>query len=175
VTSFIVPAELHKRFREDLDGGPEGAGFFLGDYLTESRAFRLREWRAIPESGFQSRSDFHLVLRDDVRAEIIKWAWDEGASLVEAHSHRLGEAQFSWSDLLGLEEWVPHLWWRLRGRPYGAIVVGDGGTLDALAWIEAADVPEQVATLEIAGERPIRATGRTLARPAHRRELHGGR
>lgn len=174
MTSFIVPAELYRRFREDLDGGPEGAGFFLGDYLPESRALRLREWKAIRESGFESRSDFHLVLRDDVRAAIIKWAWDGRASLVEAHSHRLGEAQFSWSDLLGLEEWVPHLWWRLRGRPYGAIVV-DGGTLDALAWIEAADVPEQVATLEIAGKRPIRTTGRTLAQLAPRREWHGGR
>lgn len=113
------------------------------------------------------------MLSDEMRAEIIRWAWAEEASLVEAHSHAFGPAQFSPSDLEGLEEWVPHLWWRLRGRPYGAIVVADG-TVDALAWIEGADVPEQIVTLEIAGEGSIPATGGTLAQLAAWRERRGG-
>lgn len=166
---FIVPADLYDRFRLDLNAQAEGAGFFLADYEADTRALRFRDWRVVLESGFESRSEFHLVLRDEVRAEIIKWAWDMGASLVETHSHRFGDAQFSWSDLKGLQEWVPHLWWRLRGRPYGAIVL-DGETLDGLAWVEDARIPEQVAELEITGKGSVRATGRTLAGLAKRRE-----
>jgi proteasome lid subunit RPN8/RPN11 len=173
MASFIAPRELYRQFRTDLSGGLEAAGFFLADYLPDARSFRLREWRAVPPSGFESRSEFHLVLRDDTRAEIIKWAWDEGASLVEAHSHHHGEARFSPSDLRGLGEWVPHLWWRLRGRPYGALVV-DGETLDALAWIEGASTPAQVARLKIDGDGSIRATGRTLADVARRGGQRGG-
>lgn len=173
MASFIVPADLYLRFCEDLDGRTEGAGFFLADYDPNGRAFRFRGWRAIPESGFESRSEFHLVLRDEIRAEIIKWAWDERASLVEAHSHRLGEAEFSWSDLDGLRDWVPHLWWRLRGRPYGATLL-DGGTLDALAWVEDAETPEQVEALTVVGRGPIATTRRTLARLAQGRERRGG-
>ena len=133
----------------------------------------MREWRAVTSDGFESRSKLHLVLRDNIRAEIIKWAWDAGASLVEAHSHDLGVATFSPSDIHGLEQWVPHLWWRLRGRPYGAIVV-DGDTLDALAWIEAAEEPEQVVSLVLDGDASIAATGRTLtALPKRAGGIHG--
>lgn len=171
---FVIPADLYDRFRRDLNVRAEGAGFFLADYQADARALRFRDWRIVPESGFESRSEFHLVLRDEVRAEIIKWAWDMSASLVEVHSHRFGNAEFSWSDLRGLQEWVPHLWWRLRGRPYGAIVL-DGETVDALAWIDDAGMPEQVAGLEIVGQGSIRPTGRTLAQLGKRRGLRSGR
>ena len=81
-------------------------------------------------------------------------------------------ASFSLSDISGLEQWVPHLWWRLRGRPYGAIVI-DGETLDALAWIEGADEPEQVVSLVIDGDGSIAATGQTLAElPKRARRIH---
>ena len=58
-----------------------------------------------------------------------------GASLVEMHSH-IGPwpAGFSYADRLGLQETVPHMWWRLKKRPYLALVVtncsfdaGEGG------------------------------------------------
>jgi hypothetical protein len=69
----------------------------------------------------------------------------------------------------GLREWVPHLWWRLRGRPYGAVVV-DGDTFDALAWVASADRPEYVVGIELDGGGLLSATGLTLdAKPAPRR------
>jgi hypothetical protein len=99
-----------------------------------------------------------------MRPQIIKWAWDAGASLVEAHSHGdTGTACFSPSDLCGLQEWVPHLWWRLRGRPYSAIVTTDK-TFDAIAWIDDPDRPEQVHHLEIVGDGKRTATALTLPR-----------
>jgi hypothetical protein len=171
VVVFSVPADIYERFRADLDAGPESAGFFLAEFEPKARAFRLREWRSIPPDGFESRSSFHLVLRDETRAEIIKWAWDSGDSTVEAHSHGFGIASFSPSDIHGLEQWVPHLWWRLRGRPYGAVVV-DGETVDALAWIDEPRRPDQVGSLAIDGHESIAATGLTLAGPrAHARRV----
>jgi hypothetical protein len=101
VARFVVPADLYGRFREELNARAEGAGFFLANYEHDARALRLLDWRVVPDSRFESRSEFHLVLRDEVRAEIIKWAWDMGASLVEAHSHRFGEAEFEPPRVLG--------------------------------------------------------------------------
>jgi hypothetical protein len=162
-------ADLHRHARQHLASQVEAAGFFLADYRAEARQFRLRQWRPVPASGFESRSDHHLVLADDFRAEIIKWAWDSGSSLVEAHSHDFGIARFSPSDMSGLREWLPHLWWRLRGRPYGAVVV-DGDTFDALAWVASADPPEHVVGIELDGGGFLPATGLTLgAKPAPQR------
>jgi hypothetical protein len=157
----VASREIYRLMRVDLKEA-EAAGFFLADYAPAARSLHLREWRAIRADGFESRSNFHLVLRDDTRAEIIKWAWDSGASLVEVHSHDFGLARFSPSDLDGLEDWVPHLWWRLRGRPYGAIVI-DGETIDALAWIDDDHTPEQVIDLTVEGGEVVASTELTLA------------
>jgi hypothetical protein len=146
---LVADGRLYETFQHHLNDGPEEAGFFLADYEPTARSLALHTWRPIPPDGFEGQSDFHLTLRDDVRADVIKWAWDSDACLVEAHSHRPGRpASFSPSDVLGLDEWVPHLWWRLRGRPYAAIVVA-GDTYDALAWIDGGNVPEQVDHLSV--------------------------
>ena len=155
--------------RRHLAARPEEVGFFLAHYDLARRSFELRFWRPIPPEGFESRSDFHLTLRDEVRADVIKWAWDNDACLVEAHSHLdAGLASFSPSDISGFEQWVPRLWWRLRARPYAAIVTA-GETFDALAWIEGASDPEQVRHIEENGQVHL-PTGRTLPRLAARRE-----
>jgi hypothetical protein len=159
-----APADLYCELRGHLTGRIEQVGFFLADYDPGRRAFLLREWRPVPPEGFEIQSEYHVALTDEMRPEIIKWAWDAGASLVEAHSHGdTGTACFSPSDILGFEEWVPHLWWRLRGRPYAAIVTV-GETFDAIAWIDGTGQPEQVNCLEIEGEEKLTATARTLPR-----------
>jgi hypothetical protein len=124
----------------------------------------------VAPTGFEAQSAVHVSLRDETRAAITKWAWDAGRSLVEAHSHGdAGSAEFSASDLCGFAEWVPHLWWRLRGRPYAAIVTA-GETFDALAWIVAPQQPEQVRAVDITGRGRLIASGRTLATRARRAE-----
>jgi hypothetical protein len=52
------------------------------------------------------------------------------------------------SDLLGFEEWVPHVRWRLQGRPYAALVCA-GETWDALAWRQSTRTPEPIGAIEI--------------------------
>jgi len=121
-----------------------------------------------------SRSDRHVVLHDEVRPRLIATASARGLSLVEAHSHGArGYAAFSATDLVGFEEWIPHLWWRLRGQPYAALVAA-GDRWDALAWIDGPRDPRPVAEIEIAGHTgttrivPTSATFWSLRRRALR-------
>ena len=160
---LIIGSGLCSSSRQHLARRPEEVGFFLANFDAGARALELHTWRAIPPEGFEAQSDFHLTLRDDVRADVIKWAWDHNACLVEAHSHLPdGPASFSPSDIWGFEQWVPRVWWRLRGRPYAAIVTA-GDTFDAVAWIEDAETPEQVEQIVVDGETHS-PTRRTLPR-----------
>src|SRR5207253_2261676 len=96
--------------------------------------------------------------------DLIKWAWDRDACLVEAHSHPRGDpARLSPSDFHGLAEWVPHLWWRLRGRPYAALVFGDA-TVDGLAWVDGAGRPEPIRELHTTDGRSVFCTGLSFER-----------
>src|SRR5205823_8524054 len=98
--------------------------------------FRPADSYLAQRSDFDVHAAFHVALTDEARAQIIKQAWDSGTSLVEFHSHPhdCSRTMFSPTDLLGLEQFVPHCWWRLRGRPYLAVVVAHQ-SFDALAWI----------------------------------------
>jgi hypothetical protein len=168
-----IEGELYQAARDHLASGPEQAGFFLAAYVVETRTFVLRDWRAIPASGFEIRNDYHLTLRDEVGGEAIKWAWDAGACLVEAHSHGpAGAAGFSPSDVWGLDQWVPQVRWRLRRRPYAALVTA-GGSFDALAWIDESETPEQITHLAVDGQVYL-PTRRTLPAWPDLREHPGG-
>lgn len=141
MSALLIPAGLYAELQSHLRGRIEQAAFMLADRRSGDGAFQVRELRRVQSEGFDVQTSFHISLRDPTRAELIKWAWDSGACLVEAHSHGdRGLARFSPSDLAGFDEWVPHLWWRLQGRPYAAIVTA-GETFDGFAWIEAADRP----------------------------------
>jgi hypothetical protein len=172
VTAMIVaPDELYCAAREHLRGHIEQVGFFLADFEAEDSAFVLREWRPMPPEAFEYQSAYHVTLHDEMRPEIIKWAWDAHACVVEVHSHGdEGTAWFSPSDLYGFDEWVPHVRWRLRGRPYAAIVTA-GDSFDALAWIGDGKDPVQVTTLEVDGVTHT-ATARTLPRLFESEERH---
>ncbi len=112
------------------------------DIVNAATVFRCMEWFPVPPGGFASRSLFHLELTDATRATVIKRAHDLGASLVEFHSHTgRWPARFSPSDQAGFDEFVPHVWWRLKGRPYLAVVVVADG-FDAFAWLADPRSPE---------------------------------
>jgi len=124
----------------------EEAAFLFARFDVKDAAgsFECIEWTPVPPSGFLSRSAYHLELTDEARASAIKLAHDLGASLVEFHSHTgRWPAQFSPSDRAGFSEFVPHVWWRLKGRPYLAIVVARSG-FDGLAWTIDAKTPQRL-------------------------------
>jgi len=144
---------------------PTGADFERAAFVFASASatgddvlFREVEWLLVNQDGLSASSDVYLELSDETRAFIIKRAHDLGASLVEFHSH-LGAwpAAFSSSDRMGFQEFVPHVWWRLKGKPYLAIVVAASG-FDGLAWITNPNTPAALDGLVI-GKRCLRPTG----------------
>ncbi len=134
---------------------------------AEDRETRLEitliEWEPIYPQDFAYHSELYLELGDKKQGQIIKKAHDLGACLVEWHSHPLfWPAAFSSSDLLGFKEFVPHVMWRLKGRPYAA-VVATPFDFDALAWIDGKGRPCQVTALRV-GSQELHPTGRSFQR-----------
>lgn len=126
---------------------PERVAFMYTEFIDGR--FNVVDLEPMCGSDIASRSDRHVVLHDDVRPRLISNASARNLGLLEAHSHgSRGYAAFSPSDLAGFEEWVPHLWWRLRGQPYAALVVA-GDRWDALAWIDGPRDPRPVVEIEI--------------------------
>jgi hypothetical protein len=151
-----APQAMYAPAVEHLECRPEQVGFFLAEYDTDARAFDLRAWRGVPRDGLDYQSDVHVELSDAAQAAVIQWAWESGLALVEAHSHRWGPARFSGSDFAGFADWVPHVRWRLRRRPYAALVLAPG-TLDGLAWIDAE--PERVDRVVLGDRTTLECTG----------------
>jgi hypothetical protein len=162
--SIAISSALYVAVTNHLIGEAEQVGFFHTSYDAEGHRFILEDWLPMSPDQFDVQNDYHVTLHDHVRPTLIKSAWDSGHSLGEVHSH-VGEwpAEFSWSDIMGLSEWVPHVRWRLRGRPYFAVVVG-GNTFDALAWIDSSTQPVQVNGILVDDQPPLLATGRTISK-----------
>jgi hypothetical protein len=137
-------------------GAPEQAAFVFAEFcaaVTEGFGeFKYLEWLPVSGDGFESHSPFHMELSDSSRAMVIKRAHDLGASITEFHSH-VGHwpAEFSPSDWVGFEEFVPHVWWRLKGRPYAAVVVAPRG-FDAFAWVSSPDSPIRLGGIQVDDE-----------------------
>lgn len=149
-----------------LQNEDEQAVFLYADVEAHGMGitFSVRAMEMVPAEGFDVQSGFHLSLNDDVLGAVIKRAWDSGRSIIEAHSHPFPglPASFSPSDIWGLRELVPHVGWRLGGRPYAALVFGPD-TFDAMVWRQNAANPERLGLLDI-GDTGIEPTGLTLAR-----------
>ena len=112
-------------------------------------------------ADFEVQAPDYLELADATRARLIKRAHDLDASLVELHSHPgPWNAAFSPSDILGLSETVPHMWWRLNKRPYIAIVVAPSG-FDAMVWLDSPISPRELDSIA-AGSQILRPTNITM-------------
>ena len=163
--SIHLPRDMYERVHAHLlppRGVCEEAAFLFAtaEFDPESVRLSVVEAMMIPPEGFASRSRFYLELTDHTRAAVIKRAHDLGAGLIECHSHP-GQrgACFSWSDLHGFDDFVPHVRWRLAGRPYAAVVFATD-SIDALAWSGSATDAVSVAAVH-AENRLIQPTGLT--------------
>lgn len=126
----------------------------------KSLDLRIIEIDFITPEDFLHQSEMNIELKDTKRAQIIKRAHELSASIVEWHSHPMfWPAMFSVSDMTGLQEFVSHVMWRLKGRPYVAIVVTPYD-FDALIWIDPIKA-SHLNYLKI-GSRKLYPTGKTL-------------
>jgi hypothetical protein len=102
-------------------------------------------------SDFAAQYEDYIELTDETRIRLIRQAHHTGTALTELHSHPgPWPAAFSLSDRMGLRETVPHMRWRLKGKPYLAVVVAPSG-FDALVWPQGAEIPEALAGIETDG------------------------
>lgn len=122
---------------------------------------RVGDCYLVPRTGLELQSPWHLTLGDADQARVIKWAHDREAGLVEAHVHRFaGPSGFSSTDLDGLASFVPHVRWRLRRRPYVALVFGPA-SFDALIWSDSSAAPQGLGALVVDGNE-LEPTGETM-------------
>lgn len=145
----------------------EQVAFLFTSPPREGQPLRVVEMYAVPAQGFADQSPYYLALSDEVRARVIGRASQLDGCLVEVHSHARGPAGFSPTDLFGFEEWVPHVRWRLAGRPYVALVFA-GESFDALVWAGNGDQPCPLTELLVEGEQlwPTGITHRHISRDA---------
>lgn len=161
--SIYVSANLYDRLHAHLlppDSPAEQAAFLFGKSTTAHVGcrFEVIDHMLIEQEGIGYHSLGYLELTDATRARIIKKAHDLGTSLIEMHSHRLPfPAVFSPTDIAGLREFVPHVWWRLKGKPYLALVVAPD-SFDAFVWLTHPKEPKSIDYL-LVGRRLIRPTG----------------
>lgn len=148
-----------KRLREHLSGEVEQVAFLFTEPYGDDHRLRVGDLELITSERFRYQGSYHVELADEIRPELIKRAWDENACLIEAHSHLDGPAGFSSSDLAGFEDWVPHLRWRLRGRPYAALVFAPDD-FDALLW-DGDGAPVSIDALQILGGATLVPTDHT--------------
>lgn len=117
----------------------------------QSLDFHLMQWYSVMPSEYEFQSAWHVELKDEIRPKIIKKAFDLDAAIVEIHSHPYSSpAMFSGSDLEGLQEFVPHVWWRLKAKPYAALVFSTSD-FDGLAWVDTPRCPQPLTELVVSG------------------------
>ena len=123
--------------------------------------FEAVDHALLGESDFAAQHSDYLELSDEARIALIKHAHHLGAALAEFHSHPgPWPAAFSLADRIGLKETVPHMRWRLKKRPYLAIVVASSG-FDALVFPGEAHAPEALTGID-AGGVVMRPTNNSL-------------
>ena len=137
----------------------EQAAFLYCTFVQDEEGACLR-MRA-KESWFLHAEDFSaqygdfIELKSETRQKVIKEAHTTGTCLAEFHSHPgPWPAAFSPSDRSGLKETVEHMRWRLKGRPYIAVVVAPSG-FDALIWQQDSAAPTTLAGIDVNGKRII--------------------
>lgn len=165
MTSLSIPAAIYDELIAHLSSSKvEQVAFLFTEPPIDGQPLRVVEVYIVPHAGFDVQTSYHVALTDAVRAEVIKRAHDVGGCLVEVHSHGGGPpVWFSGSDLHGFEDWVPHVRWRLRQRPYIALVFA-GEAVDALVWDGDDDMPAPLCRLDVDGRESQAPSGITLRR-----------
>ena len=143
----------------------ESAAFIFADFHEADRVLTLsaKDYLLIGQEGFTVQKNDYIELSDESSIAIMKNAHQTNTALIELHSHPFESrwsAAFSLADMAGFEETVPHMWWRLPGRPYAAIVVSPSG-FDSLVWSEDPCLPQNLTALRVDGEI-LKPTGMTL-------------
>jgi hypothetical protein len=120
------------------------------------------EWLPLQHDDYIVQATDYLELTDEARVRIIKTAHECDAVLVEVHCHPGSyPACFSLADIVGLAEFVPHVRWRLKGKPYAALVFARR-SVDGLSWFGTSKIATPIECIVVGTKRlaTTRLTGR---------------
>jgi len=156
---IAIPNHIHEPLMSHLfQGDVEQGAFLLAQAEKYRSVFQLSAFELIriPPTGWNIQSAYHLELSEAERARIMKSARDRGCSLIECHSHpHSGDyAEFSYTDRLGLNEFVPYVRWKLDSRPYGALVWGEN-SFDGRIWYDDFAKSHLVSEVIITGAKKV--------------------
>ena len=158
--SVSFPSELFDDLFRHLSRAPEMVAFMRSPVPGSDGVFRVQDLYLVDSNSTTLAEDGHCDLDDEVRSAVIKWAWDNDSCLLEAHSHGLlfppGLSRF---DIAQLTEWVPHVRWRLSGRPYVALVTASLQA-DGVAWSDSG--PQAIEKILVDTREPIITTGLSI-------------
>jgi ThiF family len=173
MATLIISGRDFKKLLKHVEKKTEQVAF-LFCAPTSEESLSAKEVYLVPAKGLLHESEYHSELTDEELSKVIKRAAQNHYALCEVHSHPSSGAQtkFSSSDKSGFAEFVPHIWWRLNGKPYLAIVIGEG-FFDGLAWIKGPNHPEPIDFVKVGGKE-LRPTGITY-RELLSRELEENR
>lgn len=156
---IVIPANVDRPLRQHLDGRGEQLAF-LGAKV-DSDALSVASMLAIGPDLLDAQDPWHVALTDAGRVAVFRWAHNANLAVIEVHTHgNAWPACLSPTDIDGLVRWVPHVMWRLPGRPYAAVVVA-GDTIDALIWPGLGLKPQTATAIERA-DRLYIPTGHSL-------------
>jgi|HubBroStandDraft_6_1064221.scaffolds.fasta_scaffold00159_38 hypothetical protein len=172
MASLSVAPDLLDTLLGHLGSEPESIAFMRCKEPGDDKVFRIDDLYLVDNTRRTIGLDGHCDLDDSIRSDVIKWASESQDCLVEAHSHGLlfPPTRFSGFDLNQLRDWVPHVRWRLGGRPYAALVTASR-EVDGIAWC--GDDAEAIDEIRIDGQTSIATT--SLSFPIWEELIHGNR
>lgn len=154
MTAIFIPRKIYKGIRNYFfaeQSDLEKVAFLFVEAKSNGDDLNLyfKNLYLVEPNEYQYQSNSYVELKDEMRPRIIKVAFDLNAALVEIHSHTFdGRAKLSSSDFRGLKDFVPHVMWRLGGKPYSSMVFSKAD-FDAVIWLDKVKQPETLDKLVI--------------------------
>jgi hypothetical protein len=157
---LIVSREQWEQLMTYLSQEVEHFAFMFARINSQGK-YRVIEVKLLESDDYSYQGRAGLQLVDEIRPEVIQHAIATDTMVIEAHSHYglPWPACFSDLDMTGLAEIAPHMLWRLKGRPYAAIVVANG-SFDAIVWLDR-NGPSRVEHVHVA-DKVIQPTNLTI-------------
>jgi hypothetical protein len=136
--------------------------YFVSEGAPRETTLSARQVELLTERDFIIREEDYIEVTDEARQRMIRTAHGSQLGVVEFHSHPFDlPAEFSHADYAGLRDTVPHMLWRLKRRPYGAVVVGPSD-FDGLVWQSDQSVNQLDAIID--GSSELSPTRRSIRR-----------
>ena len=152
VVMLSIPRQKYRSIRTHLFRDQEEQGCFLFvDVHFYAGVINLcvKETYLLKPESWSYQSGYHLELKDEEKVKVMMMARRKNCDLIECHSHcSAGVAEFSSSDIHGLNEFIKYVWWKLPGKIYGALVWTENDVMGQV-WFPQKNIPQNIGEIRI--------------------------